>query len=392
MSDRPRLAVITTVYYENSHSDVIVSRWLEPRVSDLEFGWPAAGYDRPRTEIASMYIAQFPENDLGRALAVQHGVPIYNTVRDALTLGGQSLAVDGVLLIGEHGDYPYNALSQKMYPRRELFDEIVAVFRENGRTVPIFNDKHLSYDSASALHMVGTAWELDIPLMAGSSLPVAGCFEPWDFLEQPEISEGVGVFYNGQEAYGYHSIELLQSLVAERAGGEAGIEAVTAYHGEKFWEAEAEGLWSNKLVEAALDQPCHVEPGDYRETLKTVQQPNAHGPKPAAFHFQHRDGLQTTHLYLEGHMRGFTVAAADKSGDIYSGCSTCSANGKENFFAHFAQLNAAIEEFMLEGHSPYPIAHSLLCTLAINTAMQAMALPGQTIETPELASCSYKLG
>lgn len=390
MSDRPRLAVITTVYRENSHSDVIVSRWLEPLPTDLEFGWPVGGRQQPRTEIVSMYIAQFPEVDKGRALAAQHGIPIFGTVREALTLGGSTLAVDGVLLIGEHGDYPHNELYQKMYPRRELFDEIVDVFRESGRVVPIFNDKHLSYDSVSALHMVDTARELGIPLMAGSSLPIAGCLEPWHLPEQVELSEGVGVFYGGQEAYGYHSIELLQSLVSERAGGESGIETVTAYHGKEFWKAEAEGVWSEELVEAALDQPHSIEPGDYRANLKAPRHVTPPNQWPAAFCFQHRDGLQTTHLLLGGHVKGFTVAAADKSGNIYSGCSSCNLNTADNFFAHFAQLNAAIEEFVLEGEPPYPIEHSLLCTLAINTAMQAMARAGTPIEMPQ-PELSYTL-
>ena len=54
----------------------------------------------------SLYIDQFPENDLARATAKRHGVPIHPTVEDALTLGGSNLAVDGVVIIGEHGDYP----------------------------------------------------------------------------------------------------------------------------------------------------------------------------------------------------------------------------------------------------------------------------------------------
>ena len=51
-----------------------------------------------------------------------------------------------MLLIGEHGDYPYNDKGQKLYPRYELFQKIVEVFKKSDRSVPVFNDKHLSYD------------------------------------------------------------------------------------------------------------------------------------------------------------------------------------------------------------------------------------------------------
>ena len=93
---------------------------------------------------------------------------------EALCLGGKSLAVDAVLLIGEHGDYPTNDLGQRMYPRKEFFDQIVAVdATARSRFVPIFNDKHLSYRWDWAKAMYDEARELGIPLMAGSSVPLA---------------------------------------------------------------------------------------------------------------------------------------------------------------------------------------------------------------------------
>lgn len=383
MTARPRLAVITTVYRTNSHSDVIVSRWLEPLESDRAFGWPVAGGAQPRTEIASLYIAQFPDVDTGRAIAAKHGVPIFPSVREALTLGGDTLAVDGVLLIGEHGDYPYNELFQHLYPRRELFDEIVAVFAECGRSVPVFNDKHLSYDADSACHMVNTAKAMGFPLMAGSSIPTAGCSLPWTMPCEAELSAGIGLFYGGLEAYGYHAIEFLQSLVAQRRGGETGIESVTVYYGDNFWEAEAREVWPRELMQVALDQACTAQPGPYRANLTGHNRADFPNYWPAAFCFRHADGLQTTYISLDGHMKDFTVAVEEKNGAVHSGCSCASAN-TDNFFAHFAQLNAVIEEFMLTGKSPYPIEHSLLTTLAINAAVRAFPTPGQTIPTPGL--------
>src|SRR5207302_11225191 len=110
----------------------------------------------PDFAIAGMYVEQTKEGDLSRELARKHDFALFPDIAGALTLGSKRLAVDGVLLIAEHGDYPYNAKGQKLYPRYELFQQIVAVFHKTGRTVPVFCDKHLSYDRRAAQQMVDT--------------------------------------------------------------------------------------------------------------------------------------------------------------------------------------------------------------------------------------------
>ena len=52
--------------------------------------------------------------------------------------------MDAVLIIGEHGAYPYNEFGQHLYPRYRFFKEVTRVFREDGRAVPVFNDKSVS--------------------------------------------------------------------------------------------------------------------------------------------------------------------------------------------------------------------------------------------------------
>jgi hypothetical protein len=386
MAIKPRLAVISTVYFSPSHSDVIVTRWLEPPESDRAFGWPVNGLDKPRTDIASAYIKEFTDKDIGREILKRHNVPLYSTVRQALTLGGDKLAVDGVLLIGEHGTYPYNEFGQKMYPRRELFDEIVDVFRKSGRCVPVFNDKHLSYDAASAIHMVETAREMGFPLMAGSSIPICGMLEPWQLPDQTPLAEAVILYFGGNEMYGCHSIEFAQSLVVQRAGGEAGIKSVTAYCGDSFWKAEKAGVWPADLVELALGESINHEQGDWRKNLRSSSNESEAllDKTPAAYVFEHSDGFRSIHLNMNGHIKDFTIALRDRDGTIYSGCSASANNGAHNFYAHAAMLDAKIEEFMLTGKSPYPVEHYLLTTLATDAAVRALFKPEIKIPTPDL--------
>ncbi len=391
MSERPRIALISTVYYPASHSDVIATRWLEPLESDHQFGWPPNGLSKPRADIISAYIKEFTDRDVGREILKKYNVPLYSTIREALTLGGDKLAVDGVILIGEHGTYPYNEFGQKMYPRRELFDEIVAVFRESGRSVPIFNDKHLSYDPDSAIHMVNTAKELGFPLMAGSSIPVCGVLDATTLPNGVPLQEAVGLYYGGSEAYGYHSIAFLESIIARRAGGEAGIESVTAYCGDSFWEADKAGVWPADLTEMALNESVNHEEGEWRKSITGPKDAEALLDKwPAAYVFEHSDGFRSIQLNFNGYIKDWTFALRDKKGKTYSGCSAAAKNGKENFYAHFAMLDAKIEEFMLTGKSPYPVEQYLLTTLATDAAIRALHKPGVKIETPHLA-LSYKI-
>ncbi|MEO6906470.1 MAG: hypothetical protein ABI210_01140 [Abditibacteriaceae bacterium] len=434
IASRPRLAVITPVYFSPSHSDVIVSRWLEPLPTDKQFGWPSAGHDKPRTEIASLYIAQFPENDIGRETAAKYHVPLYSSIRDALTLSTDKLAVDGVLLIGEHGDYPANEWGQKMYPRREFFDEIVQVFRDSGRSVPVFSDKHLSYDDDSAIHMVNTAKEIGFPLMGGSSIPIRGASESQKLPKNPALQEAVGIFYSGMEPYGYHSIAFMESIVAGRQGGESGIESVTAYAGDSFWWAAKEGIWSADLFEQALEAIPDPMPGNWRDNLtvpmlshvESIVAQLSHGKKskeskwpsqlfveelasvpnstpdgchdeltapklpqpfhkwPAAYCFTHRDGFRSTHINLNGHIKGIAMAMQEKDGTITATRSKAANNSKVLFYPHFAMFNARIEEFMLTGNTPYPVEHYLLTTLAISAGMRALAQPGKPLLTPQI--------
>ena len=97
-------------------------------------------------------------------------MPVFPTVAEALTLGSGKLAVDGVFLIAEQGDYPLNNKGQKLYPRYRLYKEIVDVFRSSGRAVPVFNDKHFSVDWNEAKWMFDQSRELRFPLLAGSSM------------------------------------------------------------------------------------------------------------------------------------------------------------------------------------------------------------------------------
>src|SRR5450755_536015 len=195
-----KLAVVTTAYYYLSHAYHVCGRFLNGYLRDGKMHYPDFG-------LAGMYVEQTGPGDLSKEHARKHGFPLYAAIASALTLGGDKLAVDGVLLIGEHGDYPFNDKVQKLYPRYEYFQKIVEVFRKSGRGAPVFCDKHLSYDRKKAREMADTARRVGFPLMAGSSLPVT-----W---RRPELELPLGVRMQGAlvasrgelEIFGFHALE-----------------------------------------------------------------------------------------------------------------------------------------------------------------------------------------
>lgn len=386
---RPQLAVITTVYRPLSHADVIVSRWLEPRPSDPEFGWPVQGYAEPRTQIASLYIEQFHDEgrdiDIGREILARHDVPLYNSIREALCLGGDELAVDGVILIGEHGQYPTNEWGQKKYPRREMFDAIVAVFRASGRSVPLFCDKHFSYDLDSVRHMLATARELDFPIMSGSTIPLSGALGEWDFPTDGQLQEAAGVFFGMTDINGYHSLQWVQSQVARRAGGESGIQSVTALAGESMKAALREQTWSPALMRALFENLGHPQAPQFLAALldpdRELEDPSI---LPSALIFAHADGLRSSYFICHALPAEYSMAITTGAGQVRGARHFIKGARREQFCPHFALLCARTEEFMLGGATPYPLEHELLCTLMTRAACHALAAPGQSLQTPEL--------
>src|SRR5687768_7508846 len=202
-SARPKVAAIVTEYRIRAHADNIVTRLLE----GYAVHWEVV---TPRLEVAALYTDQVPANDISRELAAAHDVPIFPTIREALRLGGSELAVDGVVMVAEHGEYPFNEKGQHLYPRRRFFEEVVAVFRESGRVAPVFNDKHLAYRWEDAKWIYDQAKELGVPFMAGSSLPLSFRIPPVEVPLGAEVEEIVVVAHGGIESYGFHALEIAQ--------------------------------------------------------------------------------------------------------------------------------------------------------------------------------------
>jgi hypothetical protein len=372
---RKPIAVVCTVYRPLSHAYHIAGRFLH--------GYPRDGQLHvPQHYVRSVYVDQAPETDLSRDLAREFDFQATRDVAEALTLGTDKLAVEGVLLIGEHGNYPRNDRQQILYPRYELMEQLVAVFRKTGKSVPVFNDKHLSYAWDRAKKMVAWSEELKFPLMAGSSLPVTWRRPELELPLGAPVEEALVAAYGPIEVYGFHALEALQVMTERRKGGETGVKAVTCLTGKDVWKAGDDGLWSWALLEAALARSETVNPGDVRKNVGSTAVQGMPAAPAVAFLVEYRDGTRATALLLNGHVQDFTFACKVKGESRPQSClfHLPPPPGAK----YFDCLTGNIEKLFEHGKAPYPVERTLLTTGALAAAMESHYRRGTRVETPEL--------
>jgi hypothetical protein len=371
---RKRIAAITTAYFKYSHADDIITKFIE--------GYAIAERTHlPHCEVVSLSIEQFPKSDIGRGMAARYGIPLFNSPAGALTLGGPEHAVDGVLLIGEHGDYPFNDKGQQLYPRRRLFAEIVEVFRRSGRSVPVYNDKHFSYSWTDAEWMYRQSRELGFPMMAGSSVPVAWRRPPLAFRTGIPLEGALAVGFNGLESYGFHTLELLQTFVERRRGTVTGVAAVTCLEGEAAWKAAEQGLWRADLLPVALR---HV-PG--AENLpKDAAACRTADPEAAVFLVEYADGFRAA-AYMARKLVAEFAFAAQVAGRREPVGTWCELNKPQR--DHFSFLCNHIEVMFRTGRPSYPVERTYLVTGVLAALMDSRAQGGLRIPTPHLREIRY---
>ncbi len=368
-TQRLKVAAVFTEMSYRSHAHVIVENFLEPYYFNGQI--TDSGCD-----IVSFYADQFPEkNDLARQVAKAYGIPIFTSINDALTLGGKQLAVDAVLSIGEHGNYPVNARGQREYPRKRFFDKIVKVFRQSGRVVPVFNDKHLSYRWDWAREMYDTAQQMKIPFMAGSSVPLAQRIPMLEIPPHARIEEAVATHGGGLDSYDFHGLEVLQSMVENRAGGETGVASVQYLGQEALWKAAEAGQWSPALLQAALNAEPNRSGGPATESqLKSIAS--------WGLMLRYRDGLRG--MVVKINQDGTHWHFACRQTGVQKPLATSFYVGPWQNRCLFKALSHAIQTHFRTGKAPYPVERTLLTTGMVEAGVESHFRGDKAYETPHL--------
>jgi hypothetical protein len=379
---RPKLAAIGTIYFRHSHAQHIVDRFLDG------YGWNGK-HHRPEMDLVSLFIDQIGKGDLSRERAARHPeMKMYKTIAEALTLGSDKLAVDGVVLVGEHGNYPRNEKGQTKYPRYEFFEQIVDVFRKSGRSVPVFNDKHLSWNWEWAKKMYDTSRELNFAFQAGSSLAVTWRTPLVEMPAGAKIREALCVCYGGVDSYDFHGLETIQCMVERRRGGESGVKWVQAYRGAAFWQALRDGVWSRELMDAALCRSHTLTPArpGFNDIFPSVEDMQRIVKDPVAYNYEHADGLKCTMLLMSGLVRDFNFAASidGQRKPFSTQMYLPMPDGRTTTATFFSPLVNNMEQMFLTGKAAYPVERTLLTTGLTAAGVESLYRKQARYETPHL--------
>jgi hypothetical protein len=361
---RLRIAALSTTYHVRSHSDNFITRFLEGY-------WINERYYPPPCDVVSLHMDQVHPADIGYRLSNAYGFPVMKSIAEALTLGTGKLAVDGVLLVAEHGNYPFNDKQQQLYPRFEFHQQVVDVFRKSGRSVPVFSDKHLSYDWAKAKQIYDWSRELGYPLMAGSSVSVT--------FRRPELDYPLGVEFDEALMIGggwvsdggiFHNLETLQCFVERRKGGETGIRAVEHLEGDTVWKAAEQHRWSKELLHAGLARAEKSGPGRPEDVKH-----------PVLCLLEYNDGFRAAIVMLGGLVNEYLVAFRVKGRSQIDSTNCYAPIENSN---NFSPLVHAIAQMYLTGKRAYPLERTLLTTGALSFLMESAYQGHKRLETPML--------
>ncbi len=375
---RKKVALVCTEVFRLSHAQHFLDRLA------LGYNW-GGQWLAPEVDLVAIYVDHFQKNDLARARSKKYGIPIFPSIADALTMGTGKLAVDGVVIIGEHGDYPRNEKGQVLYPRYEFFKQVVKVFETSGRSVPVFNDKHLSTEWAKCAEMVADSKRLNFPFLAGSSLPVTRRLPAVDVPWGSPLVESVSIGYGGVDSYDFHGLETAQCMSERRRGGEVGIKSVQALRGDKMWRRVAGSETTQRLLVAALTRShsLPVEEG-YEAAPVSFEWARRVFPDAFAYFIEHRDGFHTTYFSLP--ISDFNYAGLNgETGGITSCQMYLPMPGHGPTTADFFNpLVHNLTRMVRKGSAPYPVERTLLTSGMLLSAVDSLHRDGALVETPEM--------
>jgi hypothetical protein len=182
-----------------------------------------------------------------------------------------------------------------------------------------------------------------------------------------------------------HALEGLLPVIERRHGGESGIRSIRFLEGKELWKAGDRGTWSWPLLASALSrsdspQGDSVLDGRTQDLVGLGLVPKL-ARHPRGWVLEHRDGLRSTILVLDGVVADFNFAVRARDGSIVSAQLYRAPAPAEQ---HFSRLTAVMEDFFRTGKAPWPIERNLLIAGLLEAFGRPSSRSGRIVPTPWL--------
>ena len=181
------------------------------------------------------------------------------------------------------------------------------------------------------------------------------------------------------------ALEGMLPVIERRRGGESGVRSIRFIEGKELWKAGDKGNWSWPLLAAALSR-SHSPQGDpvldgRTQDLAGLGLVPKLARNPRGWLLEHRDGLRSAILVLDGVVADFNFAVKAQDGSVVSAQLFRAPAPAEQ---HFSRLAAVMEDFFRTGEAPWPIERSLLITGLLEKFGQPSSRTGRVVAAPGL--------
>lgn len=239
---------------------------------------------------------------------------------------------------------------------------------------------------AEARQIAALTAERKVKLVAGTPLPVTWRLPDVQVPRGTSLKEALVVVQGPPHTAEFHGLEILLSLVERRQGGESGIRSVQSLRPATFWKHVTPENWTWPLLAAAISRSNHpqgdpVTDGRTQDLVGLGLLPKL-AREPRGWLIEHRDGLRSAILILDGAIADYDFAVRTTEGAILSAQIYRPPAPADH---QFSALTAVVEDFLRGGQTPWPIERNILEAGLLEVFGGAGANSEEAIETPALA-------
>ena len=343
-------------------------------------GFPRDGtLHKPLAKEVWVYLPPTNENDFSRRRE-EFGLNVASTVEQAVD------GADGIVIVSRRPGATAN----------DRLAELALARAPKGAACFVHGALSSSLDRGRAL--ATQAVSRQISLLAGTPLCVTWRLPEMELPRDIALSEALIVVQTNPPSSAsqpgpqgslagaeLNALEGLLPVIERRGGGESGVRSVQLLEGDEVWRAARRKLWSWPLLAAALSR-SHTPQGDpvldgRTQDIAGLGLVPKLARNPKAWLIEHRDGLRTSILVLDGVVEDFNFAVRAGDGRVFSAQLFRPLPPVEQ---HFSLLAAAVENLFESHKLPWPLERNLLIAGLLEAFRNPATRGGKAVATPNL--------